>query len=74
MKNSKTIPDPDPVAPRPLRKAQAVRGKYYERYQAGTNLVLIAPDLLDIFPDSEAVNKALRGLKELADRMAKHTS
>jgi hypothetical protein len=30
----------------------------------GTNIVLIAPDLLDTFPDSEAVNDALRSLKK----------
>ena len=36
--------------------------------QAGTNIVLIAPDLLDTFPDSESVNEALRGLKKIAAR------
>ncbi|MEI2771301.1 MAG: hypothetical protein V9G98_11385 [Candidatus Competibacter sp.] len=36
------------------------RGKYAERYRAGTNIVLIAPDLHQLFPDSEAVNRALR--------------
>jgi len=38
----------------------AVRGKYYERYMAGTNLVLIQPDLFARFPSGEAVNNALR--------------
>ena len=37
-----------------------VRGKYAERYREGTNVVLIDPDLQKIFPDSEAVNRALR--------------
>ena len=37
-----------------------VRGKYYQRAKAGTNLVLIEPDLAGLFPDSEAVNRALR--------------
>ena len=37
----------------------------------GTNIVLIAPDLLDTFPDSEAVNDALRSLKKIATRSAK---
>ena len=36
------------------------RGKYAERYRDGTNVVLIDPDLQKIFPDSEAVNRALR--------------
>lgn len=37
-----------------------VRGKYYERYRQGTNLVLLDPDLAKVFHDSEAVNVALR--------------
>ena len=37
-----------------------VRGKYASRYKQGTNLVVIDPDLHKIFPDSEAVNRALR--------------
>ena len=37
-----------------------VRGKYAERYREGTNVVLIDPDLHKLFPDSEAVNRALR--------------
>lgn len=36
------------------------RGKYYQRYRQGTNLVLLEPDLAKVFPDSEAVNVALR--------------
>jgi hypothetical protein len=36
--------------------------------QEGTNIVLIAPDLLDTFPDSESVNEALRTLKKIATR------
>jgi len=43
-----------------------VRGKYYRRATAGTNLVLIEPDLATMFPDSEAVNRALRVLVEAA--------
>ena len=37
-----------------------VRGKYYPRAAAGSNLVLLEPDLADLFPDSESVNRALR--------------
>jgi len=46
--------------------AGGVRGKYYRRVTAGTNLVLIEPDLASVFPDSEAVNRALRVLAEAA--------
>lgn len=44
----------------------AVRGKYYERYQQGTNLVLLDPDVAQAFKDSESVNRALRLLLDLA--------
>ena len=43
-----------------------VRGKYYRHATAGTNLVLIEPELASMFPDSEAVNRALRVLAEAA--------
>src|SRR4051812_5544426 len=39
-----------------------VRGKYAERYQEGTNLVLLAPDVAEAFPDADSVNEALRFL------------
>ena len=44
----------------------AVRGKYAERYKAGTNLVLLAPDVADAFPNEQAVNDALRLVMQLA--------
>ena len=37
-----------------------VRGKYVARYRAGTNLVLLDPDVAKAFPDEDAVNEALR--------------
>ena len=39
-----------------------VRGKYVERYREGTNLVLLAPDVAEAFPDADSVNEALRFL------------
>jgi hypothetical protein len=44
----------------------AVRGKYYERYRQGTNVVLLDPDVATAFRDSAAVNDALRLLISLA--------
>lgn len=43
---------------------EGVRGKYYERYQAGTNLALLAPEIRAAFPTDEAVNAALRAFME----------
>ena len=37
-----------------------VRGKYVARYRAGTNLVLLDPDVAQAFPDGAAVNEVLR--------------
>ena len=69
MKNSNPALDlDDDLAPRPLDLSKAVRGKYFDRMQAGTNVILLEPDLLDTFPDSEAVNEALRSLKKIATR------
>jgi hypothetical protein len=36
------------------------RGKYVKSYREGTNIVVIAPDLRKLFPDSDSVNRALR--------------
>ncbi|MCW6035087.1 hypothetical protein K4A83_02205 [Spirulina subsalsa FACHB-351] len=45
-----------------------VRGKYVERYRAGTNLVLLEPDVARAFPTDESVNEALRLLLQIAQR------
>jgi hypothetical protein len=47
-----------------------VRGKYYQQATAGTNLVLIDPELATLFPDSESVNRALRLLVDTAQGAA----
>jgi hypothetical protein len=44
----------------------ATRGKYAARYRAGTNLVLLSPDVAEYFPDEESVNTALRNLIHVA--------
>ena len=45
-----------------------VRGKYVDRYRRGTNVVLLDPELAEAFPDSKAVNDALRALVAIAAR------
>ena len=55
--------DPDRDTMRPEYDfSGAVRGVTAARYAAGTNIVVIDPDVLDVFPDSAAVNNALRAL------------
>lgn len=43
------------------------RGQYAARYREGTNVVLIDPELHEHYPDSEAVNRALR------EHLARHS-
>lgn len=43
-----------------------VRGKYAARYAEGANVVVLAPDVADVFPDSIAVNEALRTLLRIS--------
>jgi len=50
-----------------------VRGKYFERYQQGTNVVLLEPDVATVFHDSESVNRALRMLIDVARGQVRDT-
>jgi hypothetical protein len=45
---------------------KGIRGKYFEEYKKGTNLVLLSPDVAKVFPDDDSVNEALRGLMRIA--------
>ena len=47
-----------------------IRGKYVERFKEGSNVVIIDPDLSDAFPNSEAVNEALRDYLASQERAA----
>lgn len=47
------------------------RNKYAARYAEGTNMVLLDPDVAKDFPDSKAVNEALRALSAIIRRRAK---
>lgn len=44
-----------------------VRGKYAKRDRAGTNLVLLDPELAAAFPTEAAVNDALRAVLKMAE-------
>lgn len=43
-----------------------IRGKYVQKYEEGTNLILLAPDVAEVFKDNESVNEALRLLIKIA--------
>lgn len=47
-----------------------VRGKYYEAYVQSSNVVVLDPDVAEIFRDSASVNEALRLLAKIAKSVA----
>lgn len=47
-----------------------VRGKYYEAYKQATNIIVLEPDVAEVFRDSAAVNEALRLLTKIAKSTA----
>ena len=51
--------------------SRGVRGKYARRYAQGANLVLLAPDVAKVFPDSDSVNSSLRALAGIIRRQRK---
>ena len=72
MKKSASL---DPLEPRPdLDFRQGVRGKHANLLAESSNLVIIDPALLEQFPDSEAVNRALRALLAIRDELKAATA
>jgi hypothetical protein len=63
MKKDEPLPDDEMCAEYDLTQLKGgVRGKYVERFRAGTNLALLAPEVRAAFPTDDAVNQALRSL------------
>lgn len=50
-----------------------VRGKHYQAYRKGTNVVFLDADVARVFKDSASVNRALRLLLQLAEQQV-HTN
>lgn len=63
MKRASARREPDRDTMRPEYDfSGAVRGVTAARYARGANVVVIAPEVLDVFPDGATVNAALRAL------------
>jgi hypothetical protein len=63
MKKSTNHRNSDDIRPEyDFGSMKGVRGKYYEQYRKGTNVVLLDPDIAEAFPTESAVNEALRGI------------
>ena len=56
------IPEPDEDLLDNYDFSNGVRGKYIERFKEGNNIVVLSPDVAEVFTDSESVNEALRTL------------
>ena len=54
--------------------SKGVRGKYAKRYAEGINIIVLDPELAEMFPDSKSVNEALKYLAKLVRRMCKKTA
>lgn len=48
-----------------------VRGKYAKEYREGVKIVMLEPDVAEIFPDAKAVNEALRTLAKIVQQYQK---
>jgi hypothetical protein len=51
--------------------SSGVRGKYAARFAEGSNVVVLDPDVADLFTNSASVNETLRKLAEIAAKQAK---
>jgi len=54
--------DQDPEMLEEYDFSKGVRGKYVGRFAQGANVVVLDPDVAEVFADSESVNQALRAL------------
>jgi hypothetical protein len=70
-RRAETGRDVDPLDDYDSRRG--VRGKYVQRFAYGSNVVVISPDVAEIFPDSASVNNALRVLVEIAGKSTSRT-
>jgi hypothetical protein len=48
--------------------SKGVRGKYAARFKSGTNIVVLEPDVAEVFSDSRLVNETLRAVARVARR------
>jgi hypothetical protein len=63
--NQESNKQPDPEMLDEYDFSGGVRGKYAGRFPKGSNVVVLDPDVAEVFTDSESVNQALRALAEI---------
>lgn len=72
MADNTDIPDDEILPEYSLRGG--IRGKYADRFASGSNLVLLDPDVAEVFRDAESVNRALRALAQIIREQAQKTA
>ena len=70
----KSAADSDDPLDREIDFSKARPNPYARDYYKSRNLRVLAPDLVDVFPDSESVNEALRTLIRAAAAMPQRVS
>ncbi len=75
MRGTNMSRKPSPKYPDEMRPEYdftgGVRGRFFNEYQKGTNVVLLDPDVAEVFPDSTSVNEALRALARIVKKQTK---
>lgn len=72
MPKRSDLPD-DEILPEYSLKG-GVRGKYADRYARDATVVLLDPDVAEVFPDAESVNRALRALAQIIKEQTEKTA
>ena len=71
--NQELNSQPDPEMLDEYDFSGGVRGKYAGRFTKGCNVVVLDPDVAQVFPDSESVNQALRALAGIIQHQSEKT-
>ncbi|MGA2073074.1 MAG: hypothetical protein ABSH52_06175 [Terriglobia bacterium] len=73
MKKVRRTPKSDSMLPE-YDFSGGVRGKYANRFADGTIMVVLDPDVAELFPDPQSVNNALRALGQIIRERAGKTN
>ena len=73
MRRTRSRREPEEMLPQ-YHFSGGVRGKYASRFAKGTIMVVLDPEVAEVFPDPRSVNKALRALGRIIRDRASKTS
>lgn len=74
MKKSKGTQASEPDMKPEYDFSGGVRGKYAARFAEGTNVVVLDPDVAEVFPSSESVNTTLRAIAKVVRQQVKRAA